>query len=545
MAPTDLPGSPDVVVVGAGVAGAMVADVLVRAGHDVLILEAGPRLERADLVRRWRASDVTHFMAPYLQAQDYAPAPDPSNWGDYLIQTGPDSYNQQYVRGVGGTTWHWAAATWRFLPVDFRLRSAYGVGRDWPIDYDTLAPYYLDAETRMGVAGDDPPDAGDDVLAPRQAPYPMAGLPLSYLDRTIAAALNPRGYRMLTEPVARNGRVYDGRPPCCGNNNCMPICPIGAQFNGIHAVQRAEAGGARVMPEAVAHFVELGGDGRAQAVRFLRPDGSEWRVTAARIVLAANGIETPRLMLMSAQEGAPDGLGNAGGALGRNLMDHPGTSVVFDMPRPVWPGRGPQEMTSILKWRDGRFRADFAAKKLHLWNGSSVGAVAEEKIAQGLTGTELRAAVRDTAARRCAINNFHEQLPDWSNRLTLSDRADPLGLPRPAIHWTVGDYVRRSAEHTAEVYRDIVDALGAKLVSVGDGSDGFANNNHIMGGTIMGEDPGDSVVDATTRVHGVENLWVASSSVFPSSACVNSTLTIAALALRTADSVATSLREGR
>jgi choline dehydrogenase-like flavoprotein len=404
------------------------------------------------------------------------------------------------------------------------------VGRDWPIDCATRAPFYLDAETRMGVAGDDPPDTGPAVLAPRQPPCPMAGLPPSYLDR------------MLPEPVARNGRVYDGRPPCCGNDTGMPICPIGAQFDGIHAAQRAGAAGARVMPEAVAHFVELGGAGRAQAVRFLRPDGSEWRVTAAPIVLAANGIETPLLMPVSAQERAPDGLGNAGGALGRNPMDHSGTSVVFAMPRP---GRGPQEMTSILKGRAGRFRSDFAAKKLHLRNGSSVGPVAEEKIDAGRTGTEPSTAVRDTAARRRANANCHEQLPERTNRLTLSGRADPLGPPRPAIQLEVGEYVRRSAKHTADVCRDMVDALGAKLVSVRDGSDDFADNNHIMGGTIMGEDPGDSAVAAETRVHGVENLWVASSSVVPSSAGVNCTLTIAALGLRTAGRIDARLRDGR
>jgi len=541
MAPTDLPNTPDVVVVGAGVAGAMVADVLAARGHQVLILEAGPRPDRAGLVRAWRETPQTNYMAPYPDPE-WAPSPDPAAWGEYLIQTGPDSYNQQFIRAVGGSTWHWAAATWRFLPVDFRLRSTYGVGRDWPIDYATLEPFYQEAEERMGVAGDDPDAADETVLAPRSQPYPMEGLALSYLDRTIAERLNPRGYQMLTEPVARNKHIYNGRPPCCGNNNCMPICPIGAQFNGIHAVEKAEASGVTVMERAYVSFVELGPDGRAQAVRFLRPDGSEWRVTARHVVLAANGIETPRLMLMSAQEGAPGGLGNQGDQLGRNLMDHPGTSVVFDMPRPVWPGRGPQEMTSILRFRAGDFRSDYAAKKLHLWNGSSVASVVDEKIEQGLTGEELRVAVRETAARRCAINNFHEQLPEARNRITLSDRTDPSGLPRPSFWWEVGAYVRRSAEHTAEVYREIVDIRGAELVSVEDGPEGCANNNHMMGATIMGEDPGDSVVGPDTRVHGHDNLWVASSSVFPSSACVNSTLTIAALALRTGRAVDERLR---
>jgi choline dehydrogenase-like flavoprotein len=524
--------TPDLVVVGAGVAGGMVADKAASAGLDVLILESGPRLERTQLVEAWRTTPETHFMAPYPNP-DYAPVPDPNNWGDYLIQTGPDDYHQQFIRGVGGTTWHWAAATWRFLPTDFRLRSEYGVGRDWPISYDDLDAYYLDAETRMGVAGSIGPG-----IAPRAAPYPMDEVPPSYMDNVIAEVLNPQGFQMVTEPVARNSRAYDGRPPCCGNNNCMPICPIGAQFSGNMAVEAAERNGATVITEAVVHRIEVGADGRIAAVRFLRPDRTELRVTARAFVLANNGIEIPRLMLMSAQDGAPNGVGNGSDMVGRNMMDHPGTSVVFDMPVPVWPGRGPQENTSILRYRDGPFRSELAAKKFHLWNGSSVASIAPEAIDEGLRGDELRRTIADRAARRCAINNFHETLPDPENRLTLAmDKLDPLGLPRPSIYYDVGDYVRRSAVHSAEVYREIVDLLGAELVSVGDGAEGFAPNNHIMGGTIMGADPADSVVDADCRTHEHDNLWIASSSVFSSAGCVNSTLTIAALALRIGDNV--------
>ncbi|MFD0857884.1 GMC family oxidoreductase [Roseovarius aquimarinus] len=537
MAVAEVDFEPDVVIVGAGIAGGMVADKVSAAGLKVLILESGPRLERGALVEKWRNSARTDFMAPYPMPE-HAPVPNPTDWGNYLIQTGPAPYHQQFIRGVGGTTWHWAAATWRFLPNDFKLKGLYGVGRDWPLGYDDLEAHYLEAETLMGVAGEPA-----DEIAPRSAPYPMEGIPLSFMDQFIAERLNPHGYQMRTEPVARNREVYDGRPPCCGNNNCMPICPIGAQYSGNIAVEKAERQGAQVITEAVAHFVERGPDGRIEAVRFMKPDRSEWRVRAQSFVLAANGIEIPRLMLLSAQEGAPNGLGNSSDQVGRNLMDHPGTQVVFDMPRPVWPGRGPQENTSILKFRDGDHRRRMAAKKLHLWNGSAVGGVAAEAIEEGLTGEDLARTVRERAARRCSIANFHEQLPDPENRLTLSvDKMDPLGLPRPSIHYSIDDYVRESAKHTADIFRDIVEKLDATLVSVEDGSEGFRPNNHIMGGTIMGDDPKDSVVDAVCRTHDHPNLYIASSSVFASGACVNSTLTIAALALRVGDSVVADLK---
>jgi choline dehydrogenase-like flavoprotein len=536
MSITDIPYTPDVVIAGGGIAGGMVADKASAAGLRVLILESGPRLSRETLVNNWRSADRTDYMAPYPQPA-HAPVPDPNNWDAYLIQTGPDPYHQQFIRGVGGTTWHWAAATWRFLPNDFKLRGLYGVGRDWPIGYDNLERYYQEAETLMGVAGT--PAEG---IAPRSAPYPMKGIPLSYMDRVIAERLNPHGYLMQTEPVARNRHSYHGRPPCCGNNNCMPICPIGAQYSGNLAVEKAEAQGAEVITDAVVHFIEKDAQGQITALRFLRPDRSEWRVRARRFVVAANGIETPRLLLLSAQEGADQGIANSSGQVGRNLMDHPGTQVEFDMPQPVWPGRGPQENTSILRYRDGDHRRTMSAKKLHLWNGSAVAGVAKEAIEEGLTGKALAQAVRERAARRCSISNFHEQLPDPSNRLTLSaDQMDPLGLPRPSIHYSIDSYVRDSAQHTATVFRDIVAKLGARLVSIEDGTDGFRPNNHIMGATIIGDDPAQSVVDADCRTHDHRNLFIASSSVFASGACVNSTLTIAALALRIGDAVVADL----
>ena len=159
------------------------------------------------------------------------------------MQSGEHPYNVQYLRVVGGTTWHWAASTWRFLPSDFKLKSLYGVGRDWPIEYSDLEPWYQRAEEELGVWG-----PGDEELgSPRSKPYPMAPLPLSYNEERVKSVLNANGYNVVTEPVARNSRAYDGRPTCCGNNNCMPICPIGAMYNGIFHVEKAEAAGAVIV----------------------------------------------------------------------------------------------------------------------------------------------------------------------------------------------------------------------------------------------------------------------------------------------------------
>ena len=529
----------DVIVVGAGTAGGMVAEVLAGAGLRVIILEAGPRIARWQLVERFRnGNDRDDFMQPYPQA-----AHAPQGIGgddDFLIQNGPDPYNTQYIRAVGGTTWHWAAACWRFLPNDFRLRSLYGVGRDWPISYDDLEPYYLEAEVKMGVAGPDP--AQEDLGSPRSAPYPMPLLPWSYMDQRFGAVLNANDFGVVTEPVSRNSLTYDDRPACCGNNNCMPICPIAAQYSGDMSVTKAENLGAQLIENAVAHHLETDSDGaRIVAVHFKRPDGTEHRLTADRVVLAAHGIETPRLMLVSRSEAVPTGIGNASDQVGRYLMDHPGTGVTFLWGNRVYPGRGPQEMTSVVNFRDGDFRSEFAAKKLHLGNIADLEGVTDAAIDEGLKGPALDARIRDRVARKVSINSFHEQLPLQENRVLIStDQTDPLGIPRPQINYRIEDYVRRSAAHTRETYARIAALLGGTEVEF---SDDFAGNNHIMGTTIMGDDPRNSVVDADCRTHQHPNLYIAGSSVFATGGSVNSTLTLNALALRLAHHLVAQTRE--
>ncbi|MDN0082753.1 GMC family oxidoreductase [Crenobacter sp. SG2305] len=525
--------SADVVVIGSGVAGALVAHQLASAGASVLMLEAGPRLERWRIVENFRnQADKDDFQRPYPAAK-HAPHPEYAPDNDYLILKGPDakSYASQYLRVVGGTTWHWAASAWRFLPNDFTMKSTYGVGRDWGISYDDLEPYYYRAEVELGVSG---PNDGTDLGSPRHQPYPMDHLLLSYNDQRFYDILNANGFKLVSEPVARNSRPYDQRPTCCGNNNCMPICPIGAMYSGILHVDKAERAGAKLLTNAVVYRLEVDAQDRIVAAHYKDPDGNSHKVTGKYFVLAANALESVKILLMSATDKWKNGLANSSDQVGRNLMDHPGTGVTFLADEPLWPGRGPMEMTSIVDHRDGEFRREWASKKLHLNNQVQTRHATLKALSMGLTGKALDDEIRYRSAHTVNINSFHDILPEPDNRMRLSDQKDALGLPRPEITYAIGEYTKKSAVHTHEAYAKIGKLFGCREIEF---NDTFAPNNHLMGSVIMGSDPRDSVVDGHCRAHDHANLYMATSGVMASAGSVNCTLTIAALSLRIADTL--------
>lgn len=525
----------DVVVIGSGIAGSLVAHQLALAGKSVLILEAGPRLSRAEIVENFRNQpNKADNMAPY-PSTSYAPHPQTEPSNHYLIQKGPDPYAVEYIRVVGGTTWHWAAATWRFLPKDFKLRSIYGVGRDWPIEYSALEQWYLRAEQELGVWGPDDEELG----SPRSQPYTMAPLPLSWNEQRIKTVLNTNhtAYRVVTEPAARNSRPFDDRPTCCGNNNCMPICPIGAMYNGVVHAHKAEAAGAVLRPKAVVYKLQTNTKQEISAALFKDPSGSEHKAVGRYFVLAANGIEIPKLMQISVDNRNPHGVGNSSGMVGRNLMDHPGTGITFLADEPLWPGRGPQEMTSLIGFRDGSFRSEYAGKKIHLSNTSRTDQIAAELMQQESIklGPQLEAEIRDRSARFVEFDSFHELLPHAKNRIIPSaTEKDALGIPKPEFHYAIDDYVKKSAVHTKKIYTESARLLGGTEIKY---RDKFSSNQHVCGTVLMGDNPENSVVDSDCRAHDHKNLFIASSGVMPTVGTVNCTLTIAALSLRVAETV--------
>jgi choline dehydrogenase-like flavoprotein len=526
-----MPWSADIVIVGSGVAGSLAATRLARAGLTVVVLEAGPRVQRNAAMAQYRDALIKIPECPYPDAP-YAQHPVSDNADHYYLQDGPDKFASPYLRLVGGTTWHWLGTTLRFVPDDFRLRSKFGVGVDWPITYDDLEPWYCEAERELGVAGD--PNA--DLSAPRSQPYPMPMIPISYADQRVAAALKGTAYSVQPTPQARNSQRYDNRPACCGSSSCIPICPVQAKYDATTHVAQAERAGAQVVPDAVVTRVEAGADGRISALVVKRPDGSEDRATGKVFVIAAHGIETPKLLLQSRTERRPAGIANSSDQVGRNLMDHPSQLNWALAGEPLGIYRGPLSTAGIEWMRAGDWRRDHAAFRIQLdnrgwaWPTGAPESTARVFIQQGLRGAELDRAIAEHASRQLNLVPMVEQLPLAENRIVPDyDRRDAIGVPRPRITYRIDDYSKRALEHGRRIVREIFTAM--KATDAHEAPD-YVAAGHVMGTYRMGTDPQQSVVNVDQRAHDHSNLFLLGSGVFPTGAASNPTLTIAALTLR-------------
>lgn len=581
----------DVVIIGTGVAGALTAFRLSQAGMRVLMLEAGgvapDSLGRYELVGSYIGSPSKATDTPFCGDNVLAEQPDPrksgktafgTNYYDYPADYKDQRFDSYYERLVGGSTWHWQGIYVRMLPNDFAMKKHYDKGADWPLTYDDLAPWYADAEREMGVAGDSE-ERFDHNKKKYKISYPMGALKPTHLDKVItqavAKAMPVEGVRLRvnTVPHAINSRTYDGRPACQGYTSCVPLCPIKARYEAVFHVEKALAAGAALRTQSVVTKLQLDESGkRVLGVNYRRWNWSEKdgtriglgepdRYVSARIVvLAAGGIENPMILLRS-------NAANSSKAVGCYLMDHPIKQSYGLAAEPLYPFRGPQTTSQIENFRDGEFRRNFAGFKTSLkndgWSSNVTGAPRGGSVAtqQGplgdwhpgtvldlvqnwnYFGVDLRDKLRNHAIRQITLNSACEQLPVRENSVSKSTATDELQLERPRIQYRVFDdqnYVGNAFKKIIEVHKSVFDALNVKQrVMLDDAS--FSGSGHIMGTTRMG-DKSDSVVDKFCQAHDHENLFILGSSVFPTSTTANPTSTVAALALRAADTIKRKFR---
>ncbi len=524
----------DVIIVGAGVAGGLTANTLTNQGHNVLVLEAGPENQnRQQLLERYYSNPNRSFDSAY-PSHPQAPRPAADGKDGYYVQKGKVPFGSTYERRVGGTTWHWHGITPRFLPNDFRMRSVYQVAVDWPISYDDLKSWYDAAEKELNVSGSNDVD----FVSPRDTKYSTPSQTQSPLDSAIKQAIKGNTFAGVSLDVkphraARNPEI------CQGSASCMPICPTGSKYEAITHINRARNRGATIQSKAVATHVEVDINGSVKAIHYKTWDGKQHVVSAHYFILAANAIETPKLLLMSAQQSNVD-VANSSNQVGRNLMDHPAQLSIAVAKQPIDAYRGPQSTSVIMSFRDGEFRKQSGGFRVEIFNtGSSTFSgpdrTVKALIDSNLIGRQLQKALQHRASREFILLGETEQLPNPDNRVLLSaEKQDALGIPHPELHYSHDNYTTKGLANIKQLNEYVFQKMGATDVFhlpfiLGAG--------HIMGTACMGENPKKSVVDVNLQSHDHQNLFIVGSSVFPTGATANPTLTIAALSLRLAEHV--------
>ncbi len=520
--------SVDVLIIGAGASGAAIAWSLADTRMRILCLEQGDWVQSSDYPSNGRDWEERQF-------SDFAISPNRRGHAvDYPINEDASPIKVANYNGVGGGTILYAGHFPRMHPSDFRVRTLDGVADDWPIDYATLAPYYALNDRMMGIAA----LAGDPAYPPKEAVLPP--LPLGKTGMKFGQAMNQLGWHWWPADSAIATQDYEGRAKCINLGHCIAGCAQGAKSST----------DITYWPEAIRNRVELrtrcrvreittNDEGMATGAIYFDAAGVEHFQAAEVVIVACNGIGTPRLLLNSASRQFPDGLANRSGQVGRNLMFHPYASIRGFFDEPLDGHRGPH----IGIWSQQFYETDatrgFVRGYTYQFNrGLGPVVTAMVGMASGLVpwGEGHHDAYRRLFDRSAGMVAICEDLPEAHNRVTLDPvLRDSNGIAAPRIEYTLSENSRRMLDHSVARGRDIMAAAGASEVLAD--SPLIGAGWHLMGTARMGRDPATSVVNEWGRCHDVKNLFIVDGSVFVTSGGVNPTATIQALALYVADNI--------
>lgn len=569
----------DVIVVGSGAAGGQTAYTLTLDGAKVLMLEAGRNY-------------VPEVETPMFNTPDQAPlrgtsTPDKEfGFYDATVDGGWQIPGEPYssastdaektfwwwrARMLGGRTNHWGRISLRNGPYDFKPRSRDGLGFNWPISYEDVAPYYDKVEMLIGIYGDNnglenTPDSPEGCLQP--PPKPRAGealiqkhgralgVPVIPVHRAVlthqldfkrAPALLHPGNTRAQKIVADSMR---SRAPCFWATPCGRGCSIKANYQSttVHLPPALATGNLDILPNAMVREVEMGKNGLASGVIFIdKTTGKELRARGRIIVLAASACESVRILLNSKSARFPQGLANSSGKVGKYLMDTVGASVTGQIPAlenlPPHNEDGAGGMHVYAPWwlykEQLAGKLDFA-RGYHIEIGAgrdmpSFGAAAGLANFVGGYGKQLKADMRRYYGSFVSLVCRGEMIPNENSYCEIDPRnKDQYGIPTLRFHWQWSEHEKRQALHSQQAFTEIIQSMGGKVTRKQDIlPGGFII--HEVGGAIMGSDPKSSVVNQWGQSWDVKNLFLTDGAPFPSNADKNPTLTIMALAWRAAD----------
>jgi choline dehydrogenase-like flavoprotein len=497
----------DLVVVGAGAGGSVLAQRLARAGWRVVILEAGPFWHPDE---DWVSDEAGSHELYWTQKRIIG--------GDNPIELGKNNSG----RGVGGSMVHYAGYTPRFHPSDFDTLTRDGVGADWPIRYQDLRSHYAQVERELPVAGQDWP-WGD----PHR--YPFSPHPISGAAAKVWTGARKLGIEMRTGPVGIVNGTFGNRPHCIYRGYCLQGCKVNAKASPyVTHLPDALAHAVEIRAQCMATRIELDREGKARGVVYLDKAGGTERLQRARFVAVAGySIETPRLLLNSTSARFPDGLCNDYDQVGRYVMVQGATQTAGRWPEELRMYKAPPpEISSedFYETDDARgFKRGFSIQTV---SPLPIG-WAEHVLADGHWGRAMREYMRDYN-HWATVGVLNELLAHPDNRITLADETDSYGLPVARMDYTLTDNDKANMAYSKKVITDVLQAADAQDILT------ISRFAHLIGGARMGSDPQTSVVDANQRAWAVPNLFLADGSVCPTQGSANPALTIMALASRLA-----------
>ena len=506
--------SPDVIIVGAGAAGLLLAARLSEAGKKVLVLEAGPERQLSDLISSQIWARQLKWSNPVVLES-----------GDHKIG---HAFNAG--SGTGGSALHHYGVWLRLHEGDFRVATDHGVGLDWPIRYSDLQGHYDRVQAEVGLSG----DAELERWRPPGEAYPMPPLPLFAQSKALQRGFEATGRHTAPLPLAINSEPYQGRASCQYDGWCDAGCPIGALGNPLAVwLPRAQKAGAQILHGArvVRVIRDPSKASRISAVEYLHQGGLH-RLTSEQVIIAAFAVQSTRILLSSKTDSLP-APGNRHDQLGRYLMSHPAGTVfgLFEVDTLPHQGVSAGQLLCHDHYDDKAASGGFGSSQWMIGHAIKP----HDLLGYGtgrpdINGPDLEPWLRHAARHLGNMTLVGEDVASADNRVTLSDRTDADGIP---LAHTYHDLDARAAQRWSQRMAEgqaIFRAAGATDVWTGP-----RVAMHIMGGTVMGEAPEYSVTDSFGRVHDTENLFVAGPSLFPSSGAVNPTFTLSAMASRQAD----------
>ncbi len=585
----------DVIVVGSGAAGGQSAYTLTMEGAKVLLLEAGRNYDPIAETPMFQ----DHSRAP-LRAQ--ATEDKPFGFYDATVDGGWTIPGEPYTsassnpaeqfwwwraRMLGGRTNHWGRLSFRNGPYDFKPKTRDGLGFDWPLSYEDLAPYYDKTEALIGVYGDNnglenTPDSPPGVLLPppklrvgerllqkhgRGLGVPFIPCHRAVLSRrldherlpAILHPNNPRAQRILAADMAKRAACFWATP-------CIRGCSIRATYQSttVHLPPALDTGNLDILPDAMVREVTLDARGRASGVLYVdRKTGAERRARARVVVLAASSAESVRILLNSKPASFPDGLANSSGLVGKYIMDTVGADLsaqiplLENLPPHDEDGAGGSHMYAPWWLYKEQLAGDLGFSRgyhIEVGGGRQMPGMTTVPRMHRFTGGAYGRRYKEEARRYygsfLGLSGRGEMIPNEGSFCDLDPVVkDKWGVPVLRFHWKWSDHEIRQAAHMHKTFAEIFAACGGR-VSKKPETDGRRAIEpggkiiHEVGGTIMGDDPRTSVTDQWCRTWDVKNLLVTDGGPFPSNADKNPTLTIMALAWRSCDHLLEEMRKG-